>query len=137
MAAAASPGVRTPLRLAGDASASRWTLLGPLLGRDFLLLLLDLAQGRVREALAHQEDHPDADSDGRLDHLQADAEGKAVAVGDAVVRERNRDGDLDEPEVPRPEREDRRDVHEDEDEAGGGQREMDVERLHRGPDGEQ
>ena len=59
------------------------------------------------------------------------------ALGDAVLRERQRDRRLDEPDVPGPEREDRRDVHQHEHEAGGRQRRVDPERPHRDVDREQ
>ena len=48
-----------------------------------------------------------------------------------------RDRRLHEPDVPGPEREDRRDVHQHEHEARGGKRHVDVERAHRHPDGEE
>ena len=58
-----------------------------------------------------------------------------MGVGDAVRHERQRDGGLEQADVPGPEREDRRDVHEQEDEAGGGERLFDAEGVHRRPDG--
>src|SRR5262249_23045688 len=137
-AAAASRGIRTPLRLAGDASASRWALLGLLdVGGLLRRSLLHALQRRVRHPLACQEDESDADSDRRLDGLQPDAESDAVRVRDAVADERDRNGDLHKAEVPGPEREDRRDVHQHEDEAGRREWKVDAERPHRGPDGEQ
>ena len=59
---------------------------------------------------------------------------KPRAYGDAVLHERQRDRRLDEADVPGPEREDRRDVHQHEHEPGGGERLVDVERAHRRPD---
>ena len=94
-------------------------------------------QRRVGHSLAREEDQPDADADGRLDRLQADPERDAAAVGDAVVHERRRDRDLDEADVAGPEREDRRDVDQHEHEPGGGERLVDVERVHRRPHREQ
>ena len=60
-----------------------------------------------------------------------------MRVGDAVVDERGRDGDLHEPDVARPERDDRRDVHQHEHEPGRSERLVDLECPHRRPDGEQ
>ena len=73
----------------------------------------------VREPLAREEDEADADADRRLDRLQADPEREAARVGHAVLPQRQRDRRLDEADVPGPEREDRRDVHQHEHEAGG------------------
>src|SRR6516225_6700851 len=73
--AAASTGVRTPLRLAGHASARAFGLrLTRLLGELFLLLLVHLLEHGVRDALAREEDRADADPDRRLDRLQTDPE---------------------------------------------------------------
>ncbi len=66
--------------------------------------LFDLLQRRVREALAREEDEADADPDRRLDRLQADPEGDAVPVVDAVGDERRRDRDLEGADVAGPER---------------------------------
>ena len=60
-----------------------------------------------------------------------------VLYADAVAGERRRDRDLHEPDVARPEREDGHDVHQQQDDAGGRQRRVDVERAHRGVDGEE
>src|SRR5205814_2125917 len=54
----------------------------------------------------------------------------------AVAHQRSGDRDLDEPDVPGPEREDGHHVHQQQDDPGGRQRRVDVERAHRGVDGE-
>jgi hypothetical protein len=41
-------------------------------------------QHRVRQALTGEEEQADPDADGHLDRLEADPEGKAARVGDAV-----------------------------------------------------
>ena len=95
-------------------------------------------QHRERQTLAREEQQPDADADRRLDRLQAEAVRNAVRVGDAVAAaQRRRDRDLREPDVAGPEREHRRDVHQQQHDAGGRQRRVDVERAHRRPHGEQ
>ena len=76
----------------------------------------------------------DADADRRLDRLQPDPEREAARVGNAVLLQRQRDRGLHEADVAGPEREDRRDVHQHEHEAGGRERLVDVERAHRRPD---
>src|SRR5205814_9652661 len=50
--------------------------------------------------------------------LQTEPVRDAARVGDAVLRQRQRDRRLDEPDVAGPEREDRRDVHQHEHEPG-------------------
>ena len=55
------------------------------------------------------------------------------AYGDPVRDERQSDRRLHEADVAGPEREDRRDVHQHEHEPGGGERQVDLERLHRRP----
>ena len=79
-------GVRTPLRLAGDASAIIQGLLRRACPRWRRWRVVDVAQRRVREALASEEDQADTDADRSLDRLQADSERDAVRVLDAVVR---------------------------------------------------
>ena len=76
-------------------------------------------------------------ADRRLDRLQPEAERDAVRVGDAVRDERDRDRDLDGADVPRPERDDRRHVHHQQDERGRRHALVDVERAHRRVDREQ
>jgi hypothetical protein len=56
-----------------------------------------------------------------------------VGIRDPVRDERERDRRLQEPDVARPEREDRRDVHQQEHEPRRGERLVDSERPHRGP----
>src|SRR5262245_24714745 len=80
--AAASTAETTPLRLAGHASARTLVFLGS--GLQLGRLLRHLAQRRDRQALAGEEDEPHADAHRRLDRLQPDPEGEALAVGDAV-----------------------------------------------------
>ena len=84
-----------------------------------------------------RKNKPDADADRRLDRLQSDAERDALCLPDAVVHERQCDGGLHQPDVARPQREDRRDVDEHEHEPGGRERQVDAERLHRRPHGEE
>ena len=76
-------------------------------------------QHRVREPLAGEEDQPDPDADRGLDRLQPDPEREAARVRDAVLDERQRDRGLQQPDVARPEREDRRHVHQQQHEPGG------------------
>src|SRR4051794_25187220 len=133
--AAASTAETTPLRLAGHASARTLVLLGG--GLHLGRILRHLAQHRDRQALACEEDEPDPDADRRLDRLQPDREREALAIGNAVRAQRQRDRRLEEADVAGPEREDRRDVHQHEDDSRNGDRLVDVEREHRRPDGEQ
>ena len=100
-------------------------------------LLRHPLQRGVREPLAREEDEADADADRRLDRLQADPEREAARVGHAVLLQRQRDRRLDEADVPRPEREDDRDVHQHQHEPGGRERLVDAERPHRRPDREE
>src|SRR5437764_217495 len=103
MCAAASIGVRTPLRLAGDASARTLGLtLGWIVGVG-IGGLLEVAQHRVGQPFAREEDKADADADRRLDRLQADAEREPARVRDVVTDERRRDRDLHDADVARPE----------------------------------
>ena len=116
-------GERTPLRLAGHASARRPRLQCLLDGRLVELRVAGrlghpLERG-VREALARQEDEADADAHRRLDRLQPEPEREAARVGHAVLPQRERDRRLDEADVPRPEREDDRDVHQHQHEPRG------------------
>src|SRR5581483_5855973 len=113
---------RTPLRLAGDASASTFGLRPRDVVDALLDGLVDLLQRGVRQPLARKEDEADADPNRGLDRLQADAERDPARIGDAVVDEWRRDRDLYEPDVARPEREDRRDVHQHEHEPCCGER---------------
>src|SRR5204862_2312942 len=132
--AAASRAERTPLRLAGDASART---LG---GRNLFLGDLDRLrsghhpQHRKREPFPRQEEHPHADADRRLDRLKAEAEGDPARLCDTVGDQRQRDGGLDQPDVAGPEREDRGYVDKDEHERRGGKPRIDVERAHRAED---
>src|SRR5439155_327246 len=142
-APAASRAERTPLRLAGHASA-RASGIGGLLRRPRTFRNLRLrrvrhhAQHRERQSLAREKDQTHPDADRRLDRLQTEAESDTGRARNVVVLpERKRDRSLDEPDVPRPEREDRRNVHQDEHEAGGRQRLVDSERPHRRPDREE
>src|SRR5262249_58205895 len=97
---AASTAVTTPFRLAGHASARTLVFLGS--GLELLRLLRHLAQRRDREALAGEEDEPDADADRRLDRLQPDPEREALAVGNAVGAQRQRDRGLEDADVAGP-----------------------------------
>src|SRR5262249_17000935 len=117
---AASTAVTTPFRLAGHASARTLVFLGS--GLELLRLLRHLAQRRDREALAGEEDEPDADADRRLDRLQPDPEREALAVGNAVRARRQRDRRLEGADGSGPEREDRRHVHQDEHDSRDGER---------------
>ncbi len=107
------------------------------LARLRLLVLLDALQGGEREPLVCEHHEPDADADRHLDRLEDEPVGEARPVGDAVLSEWQRDGGLEQPDVPGPEREDGRDVHEEEHERRGGQRDVEAERLGRSPDGEE
>src|SRR4051794_22860917 len=136
--AAASTGVRTPLRLAGDASASIGVCFLRRLRNGVLgWAILDVAKRRVGEALTGEEEEPDSDADGCLDRLEADPEGDAVRLAHAVVHERERDRGLDEADVPGPEGKDRRDVDQHEHQTGRRDRQVDVERIHGRPDCEE
>src|SRR6266540_930741 len=140
-AVAAAAALRTPLRLAGHASARTLDLRRPGLPTPPLRDIgLDgaghPAQGRERQAFVAEEDQSEADADGGLDDLEADPECEAVCVGDAVANQRQRDRRLDEPDVPGPERDDGGDVHQHEHERSGRQIEVDVEGPHRRPNRE-
>ena len=64
--------------------------------------------------------------------MQPEPERDPVRLRDSVVlKERQRDGGLHEPDIPRPQREERRDVHQHEHEPCGGQHLVDPERAHR------
>ena len=123
---------------AGSSSSgsSRRQLLENVLCRGLLVVLHPL-QRREREALAREHHEPDADADGHLHRLQDEPVREAGAVGDAVLRERQRDRGLEQPHVAGPEREQRRDVHQEQDERSRGQRHVQRERLRDGPDGEE
>ncbi len=84
-----------------------------------------------------EEDEADPDPHRRLDRLQADSEREALGIGDAVRDERKRDRGLHQPDVARPEREDRRHVHQHQHEPGCGHRRVDVEGAHRRVDREE
>src|SRR5829696_4468187 len=140
-AAAASTAERTPLRLPGDARSfmRALALRPPVLptGQLGLSDLRHLAQHRERQAFASEEEESHADADRGLDRLQPDPEREPLRIRDSVLHERERDRGLREPDVPGPEREDGRDVHQHEDEARGGQRDVDVEPAHGRVDGEE
>ena len=63
--------------------------------------------------------------------------GEPGRVRDAVVAEREGDGSLEQADVPGPEREDDRDVHEQEHDAGGRERRAEIEGSHHRPDREE
>src|SRR5215204_3076419 len=137
-AAAASRAERTPLRLAGHASAFTRRRRPELLDDRLLRFLVrHPAQRLEREPLAHEEDQPDAYADRHLQHLEAEPEGEPGRVGDPVRDERQRDDRLEQADVPRPEREDGRDVHQQQDDGRRRDRLVDAERRHHRPDGEQ
>src|SRR5207248_11637645 len=141
-AAAAARAERTALRLAGHASACNLVIpallcVGLLLAHLRLVCRRHHLQHREREALTREEQEPDTDPDRGLDRLEAEAVCDAVRVRDAVALQWCRNCDLCEPDVARPEREDRRDVHQQQHDARGGQRRVNVERAHRCPDCEE
>ena len=105
--------------------------------RGCLLVVLHPLECGQREALAREHHEPDADADRHLDRLEHEPEREPRAVGDAVPAERQRDGRLEQPDVAGPEREDRRDVHQQEDERGRRERDVQRERRRHGPDGEE
>ena len=74
---------------------------------------------------------PSVDAARDLDGLQREAVREPDRIRDAIVARPDSDRGLHEPDVAGPERHDRRDVHEDEDEPGGGERRIAAERLHR------
>ena len=61
----------------------------------------------------------------------------AFPAGDAVRAQRQGDCRLQQPDVPRPERKERRHVHQQQHEPGRGQRRVDVEGPHRHVDREE
>ena len=102
-----------------------------------LLLVLDPLEGGEREPLSGEHHEADPDADRHLDRLEHQPVGEAGAVRHAVLDERQRDGSLQEPDVPRPEGKDGRDVHQQQDEGGGRERDVEAERLGSGPHGEE
>src|SRR6266487_2636263 len=138
-AAAASRADSTPLRLAGHASARAFCIRDRLLLRGLCLRRVrHHPEHRDGKAFARKEDQADADPDGRLDGLEAERERDPTRLVHAVVREeRQRDRRLHEPDIPGPQREDRRDVHQHEHEASGREGLVDPERAHRRVDGQQ
>ena len=80
-------------------------------------------------SVASEEDEPEADTDRGLDTLEREPEREAGRVGDAVAGQRQGDRRLHEPEVSRPERHDRGDVHQQEHEGRLRQR-AEVECVH-------
>ena len=91
----------------------------------------------LAEATPHKRAvEPDPDPDRHLDRLEHEPVGEAGPVGDAVLNQWEGHCCLQKTDVARPEREDRGDVHQHENEACGRQRHVDVEALHRRVDGE-
>src|SRR5207253_1844275 len=109
-AAAPSSAGSTPFSVSGHATALR-NPLDALVDVDLGHLRHPLQHGE-RDALAREEEEAEADADGRLDRLQADAVGEAVGVLDAVAQERSRHRRLKEADAARPERERDHEVHE-------------------------
>ena len=105
--------------------------------RRLLLVVLHAPEHRDGDALARERDQPEPDAAGHLDRLEREPVGEAGRVRHAVVAERKGHRRLHEADVPGPERDDRRDVHQDEHEAGRGERRVDAERLHRRVHGEE
>ena len=122
----------------GSASADT-SAAGRLVFRCFgLRRVRHHAQHCDRETFACEKDQADADPDRGFDDLQPEAERDPASLRHPVVREeRKGDGRLHEPDVARPEREDRRDVHQHQHDPGGGQSLVDPERAHRRVDREQ
>ena len=94
------------------------------------------AASRTRDP-PREEDQADADPDGHLDELEHDRVREPGRVGNPVLDERQGNGRLEQAEVPRPQRENRRDVHQQQHEPRRRKRGVDAEGAHRHVDGEE